>query len=95
MKDNTWEYCKEHYDEKKGKKGTAWKEGCQNKRKKTGSSNSPSYNYEYKGSGKNDPYDVYDFDDPDDFADEWVEEFGDGDFEDGWDDAWDYWQENQ
>ena len=45
--------------------------------------------------GKLDTFDVYDFDDPDDFADEWAEEFGDGDFEDGWDDAWDYWQENQ
>lgn len=41
-----------------------------------------------------DPYDVYDFDDPDEFADEWAEEFGDGDEEEGWDDAWDYWQEH-
>ena len=41
-----------------------------------------------------DPYDVYDYDDPDDFADEWGEEFGDGNYDDGYDDAYDYWEEN-
>lgn len=49
------------------------------------------------GSGssgrRNDPYDVYDYDDPDDFADEWAEEFGDGDYDDGYDDAYAYWEE--
>lgn len=40
-----------------------------------------------------DPYDVYDYDDPDDFADEWGEEFGDGNYDDGYDDAYDYWEE--
>lgn len=40
-----------------------------------------------------DPYDVYDFKDPDDFADEWAEEFGDGDFEEGYDDAFCYWED--
>ena len=53
-------------------------------KKSTGSSNS-KYFY--------DPYDVYDYDDPDDFADEWAEEYGD-DFEDGYDDAYDYWEDN-
>ena len=43
-------------------------------------------------SWRTDPYDVYDYDDPDDFADEWAEEFGDGDYEDGYDDAYDYWE---
>ena len=44
-------------------------------------------------SSKNDPYDVYDYDDPDEFADEWGEEFGDGSYEDGYDDAYDYWED--
>lgn len=44
-------------------------------------------------SSRNDPYDVYDYDDPDEFADEWGEEFGDGSYEDGYDDAYDYWEE--
>ena len=44
-------------------------------------------------SSKYDPYDVYDYDDPDDFADEWGEEFGDGSYDDGYDDAYDYWDE--
>ena len=47
------------------------------------------------GDRKTDPFDVYDFDDPDDFADEWAEEFGDGDFDEGWEDAWDYWQDHR
>ena len=41
---------------------------------------------------RTDPYDVYDYDDPDDFAEEWAEEFGDGDYDDGYDDAYDYWE---
>lgn len=43
-----------------------------------------------------DPYDVYDYDNADDFADEWEDEFADsynGDYEDGYDDAYDYWEE--
>ena len=40
---------------------------------------------------RQDPYDVYDYDDPDDFAEEWAEEFGDGDYESGYEDAYDYW----
>ena len=35
-----------------------------------------------------DPYDVSEYDDPDDFAEEWAEEFGDGNY----DDAYDYWE---
>lgn len=42
---------------------------------------------------RTDSYDVYDYDDPDDFADEWAEEFGDGDYDDGYDDAYDYWED--
>lgn len=34
------------------------------------------------------PYDVYDYDDPDDFADEWEDEF------DSWDDAFMYWEDH-
>lgn len=40
-----------------------------------------------------DPYDVFEYDNPDDFAEEWAEEFGDGSFEDGYDDAYDYWED--
>ncbi len=94
-KDNIWNYCKNHYDERKEKERVKQAEENKPNKKKSGSSNSNNYGFSYSGSGENDPYDVYDFDDPDDFADEWAEEFGDGDFEDGWDDAWDYWQENQ
>ena len=35
-----------------------------------------------------DPYDVDDYDDPDDFAGEWEDEF-----DDGYDEAYDYWEE--
>lgn len=42
---------------------------------------------------KTDPYDVYDYDDPDDFAEEWAEDFGDGDYDDGYEDAYDYWED--
>lgn len=58
---------------------------------------SSSGNYSGSSSSKKthlyDPYDVYDYDDPDDFAEEWAEEFGDGEYEDGYDDAYDYWEE--
>ena len=39
-------------------------------------------------------YDVYNYDDPDDFADDWAEEFGGGNYDGGYDDAYDYWEEN-
>lgn len=51
-----------------------------------------SYSGSYSGK-KTDPYDVYDYDDPDDFAEEWAEDFGDGDYDDGYDDAYDYWED--
>jgi len=76
-------YCLHHYREYEKTSSSA--------PSKAGSSGNSKNN----NDSKNDPFDVYDFDDPDDFADEWAEEFGDGDFEDGWDDAWDYWHENQ
>ena len=47
----------------------------------------------YSSKKKYDPYDVYEFDDPDDFAEEWAEEFGDGDWDGGYDDAYDYWED--
>lgn len=46
----------------------------------------------YKGTYY-DPYGVENYDNPDSFAEEMAEEFGDGDFEDGYDDAYDYWEE--
>ena len=36
-----------------------------------------------------DPYDVYDYHDPEDFADEWEEDFDD------WEDAYEYWEESR
>ena len=38
--------------------------------------------------------DVYNYDDPDDFADDWAEEFDGGNYDGGYDDAYDYWEEN-
>ena len=43
---------------------------------------------------KNVPHDVYNYDDPDDFADDWAEEFDGGNYDGGYDDAYDYWEEN-
>jgi hypothetical protein len=40
------------------------------------------------------PGDVYNYDDPDDFADDWAEEFDGGNYDGGYDDAYDYWEEN-
>lgn len=66
------------------------------------SSDSKSKNYKIRAyendlndgySGGYDPYDVDDYDDPDDFAEEWAEEFGDGDFEEGYEEAYDYWED--
>ncbi len=45
-------------------------------------------------SRRNDSYDVYNYDDPDDFADDWAEEFDGGNYDGGYDDAYDYWEEN-
>ena len=41
------------------------------------------------GSYKYDPYDVYKYRDPEDFADEWEEDFDD------WEDAYEYWEESR
>lgn len=51
-------------------------------------------NYSNSESSRKDVYGVYDYDDPDDFADEWAEEFGDGDYDAGYDDAFEYWEEH-
>ncbi len=48
------------------------------------------------GAGSNpEMYGVEQYIDGDDFADEWAEEFGDGDEDEGYDDAYDYWMEHQ
>lgn len=41
-----------------------------------------------------DPYDVMNFDDPEDFADHWADDFGDENYEEGWDDAFMYWEDH-
>lgn len=61
-----------------------------------GGSGSGSFSGSYGGSysgKKTDPYDVYDYGDPDDFAEEWAEDFGDGDYDVGYEDAYDYWED--
>lgn len=40
------------------------------------------YNSSYS-TNRNDSYDVYNYDDPDDFVDDWAEKFGDGDYDNG------------
>ena len=52
------------------------------------------YIQQFIPSRRNDSYDVYNYDDPDDFADDWAEEFGGGNYDGGYDDAYDYWEEN-
>ena len=62
---------------------------CFDNKRSTYKSYSSSSNKNYY-----DAYDVNEYDDPDDFADEWAEEFGDGDYEYGYEDAYDYWEDN-
>ena len=59
---------------------------------KNNNSSQSSYDIDNKKTyiGKSyDPYNVGEYDNPDDFADEWAEEFGDGNY----DDAYDYWED--
>ena len=49
-----------------------------NSQRKNSTSNSYSYS-----SRRNDSYDVYNYDDPDDFADDWAEKFGGGELVEG------------
>ena len=62
-------------------------------KKSTPSRSYNTYSNSYS-SRRNDSYDVYNYDDPDDFADDWAEEFGGGNYDGGYDDAYDYWEEN-
>ena len=62
-------------------------------KKSTPSRSYNTYSNAYS-SRRNDSYDVYNYDDPDDFADDWAEEFGGGNYDGGYDDAYDYWEEN-
>ncbi|MCR4624846.1 MAG: hypothetical protein K5795_02605 [Lachnospiraceae bacterium] len=70
---------------------------------KSSDSSSSKNNNSTKGNGKSsgkksgnssknyndDPYDIYDYHDPEDFADEWEEDFDD------WEDAYEYWEESR
>lgn len=75
-------YCSVHYNQRIGKKsyGTKGSYGSYGSKYNTSKINS--------SRSKNDPYDVYDYDEADDFADEWEDEFDD------WDDAWDYYHDH-
>lgn len=57
-----------------------------------GNSKSSSSDKKYYGGGGGEFYDVYEYDNPDAYAEEWAEEFGD-DGEDGYDDAYAYWED--
>lgn len=55
---------------------------------KQNTSKVPVKHVDYPSSSKGDPYDVHDYDDPDDFAADWEDEFDD------YDDAWAYWEDH-
>ncbi len=81
-------------DDSFGSKATAYKSKVE-----TGESARSNYPHTPKSTSpkssvtrRYDVYDVYDYDDGDDFAEEWAEEFGDGDYEEGYDDAYAYWE---
>lgn len=57
-------------------------------------SNDSGNHYDSNTSKKSDPYDVDYYENGDDFAEEWAEEFGSGNAEDGYEDAYDYWESN-
>ena len=75
---SVWKYNENIYWTSSGKPNFSVKRSFANTKKKV-------INYDF--------YDVDSYDDPDDFADEWAEEFGDGDYETGYDEAYDYWEE--
>ena len=58
------------------------------------SSNSNTYKSTSSGYKYSDPYDVKSYKSADDFADDWADEFDDGDWGDAWDDATEYWEDN-
>ena len=92
-------YCMEHinsiYEEAMKREGAY--ENSQRSyssgKKSTPSRSYNTYSNSYS-SRRNDSYDVYNYDDPDDFADDWAEEFGGENYDGGYDDAYDYWEEN-
>lgn len=51
-------------------------------KKNTPSYPAGTYNSSYS-TNRNDSYDVYNYDNPDDFTDDWAEKFGDGDYDNG------------
>lgn len=88
LKTGTSDYCKKHkccY--KKCRYGAI--EGTHYCYQHMPSSMKSTYSGSSSSSRRSDPYDVYDYSDGDEFADEWESEFGD------WDDAWDYYEENR
>lgn len=91
---NYEEYKKNHPVEKHNKNSYNSRSYSSGKKKSTPSYSTNTYNYnDSRSTNRNDSYDVYDYDDPDEFADDWAEEFGDGDYDSGYDDAYDYWEE--
>ena len=66
-------------------------------RNSTSNSYSSKSQRSYSSGKKSTPsrsYNVYNYDDSDDFVDDWAEEFGGGNYDGGYDNAYDYWEEN-
>lgn len=91
---STW---KEYYEEKwrlyeeEREKEAAEKDGSKNDG--YGSASRGTRRYGGTGNSQPDPYDRDDYDDPDDFADDWADEFNEyGDEDEGWEAAHDYWE---
>ena len=64
-------------------------------RNSTSNSYSSKSQRSYSSGKKSTPsrsYNVYNYDDSDDFVDDWAEEFGGGNYDGGYDDAYDYWE---
>lgn len=95
-------------EEKKSSYDSSWRNHHYSRSHSSGSSTNDNYvnqansnntNYNYSNSSANnktvdDPYGKEFYDDADDFADDNAVEFGDGDEDDGWDDAYDYYEED-
>lgn len=90
------EYLEEE-DKLEDKELAEWKKNYEKKRKlRDGYKYRHRHVNKYKNRYRNnysDPYDVEDYDNPDEFADEWAGEFGDGDYDYGYKGAYEYWED--
>lgn len=84
----------DRYDDYESEYSTNSRFGDDNSTKQSDTTNSDDSRdyYDSNSSKEADPYDVDYYENGDDFAEEWAEEFGSGDAEDGYEDAYDYWE---